>query len=670
MALSSINIVLNAITDAFNRNIKKAADTMDASAKRMGQSADAAGTAIENSLGSGQLRQKIKQVSDTIDEQKNITREFQAELEKLRQKRDSMSKMDIQGQKAVKREIEATKTALKDQSLAVSQLTATKQQYTQQLGVTNQTLGGTRAALNGLATSFSAVSSVIGIMADDNKALRNTLMALNAALNFSAAIMQVKDLQEQFGGLTKFLTNPWVLAAVAIAATAAAVYAYNSSISQTEQIQNDVNNELIKAAESAKGHSILLNEYLGIVNDTNQSERVRLGALKELEGLGIAIDGINIMNADSLNELNQRVQQNINLTIQKAIADRAAAKIAEIEMEKIDKLNKIRTQGASLLGKMREKFLPGYIASVNESADAMTEAEEKTKLYTQAFKDAAKQVATFTDIETQARKNSEKVSNSNAKAKANEAKEIEKLAEKTKKAEKDLIDWLEAQRYKLGEKAKKESQKFTMANMMAGTAKAPTLEINYKISDKSRSQIVQDMDALNATLAQSVEKLGEDLAIGLGEALGNALSGEGNPFEDFAKVILGSIASFIKMVGKSLIAYGISVQKFYSAFVNPAAAVAAGIAMVAMGTAVASQIKSGPSVPAFAEGGIVSGPTLGLMGEYPGASSNPEVIAPLDKLKTLMKPEQSSVGFVASTSIQGRDLAIVLERYNKDSKRG
>ena len=133
MALSSINIVLNAITDAFNRNIKKAADTMDASAKRMGQSADAAGTAIENSLGSGQLRQKIKQVSDTIDEQKNITREFQAELEKLRQKRDTMSKMDIQGQKAVKKEIEATKTALKDQSLAVSQLSATKQQYTQQL---------------------------------------------------------------------------------------------------------------------------------------------------------------------------------------------------------------------------------------------------------------------------------------------------------------------------------------------------------------------------------------------------------------------------------------------------------------------------------------------------------------------------------------------------------
>ena len=114
----------------------------------------------------------------------------------------------------------------------------------------------------------------------------------------------------------------------------------------------------------------------------------------------------------------------------------------------------------------------------------------------------------------------------------------------------------------------------------------------------------------------------------------------------------------------------ISVEKFRLAFIDPKAAVAAGIAMVALGTAVSSQLKSGPSVPAFADGGIVSGPTLGLMGEYPGARSNPEVIAPLDKLKTLMKPQSESSGYIASTTIQGRDLAIVLERYNRDSKRG
>ena len=245
---------------------------------------------------------------------------------------------------------------------------------------------------------------------------------------------------------------------------------------------------------------------------------------------------------------------------------------------------------------------------------------------------------------------------------------IKAQGQATNDAERFFIE----QNKKIKEKAASDllkSKQFSGTNMIAGTAVPPVL-IQVKIDDKSRSQIVQDMDQLTTDIAKSVETLGEDLAVGLGEALGNALSGQGNPIEDFAKFVLGSIANFIKTVGKQLIAYGIAISKFREAFVNPAAAVAAGIAMVALGTAVASQLKAGPSVPAFADGGIVSGPTLGLMGEYPGASSNPEVIAPLDKLKTLMKPEQSSGGFIASTTIQGRDLAIVLERYNKDSKRG
>lgn len=39
---------------------------------------------------------------------------------------------------------------------------------------------------------------------------------------------------------------------------------------------------------------------------------------------------------------------------------------------------------------------------------------------------------------------------------------------------------------------------------------------------------------------------------------------------------------------------------------------------------------------AFADGGIVSGPTLSLTGEYANANTDPEVIAPLSKLKSLL----------------------------------
>jgi len=45
---------------------------------------------------------------------------------------------------------------------------------------------------------------------------------------------------------------------------------------------------------------------------------------------------------------------------------------------------------------------------------------------------------------------------------------------------------------------------------------------------------------------------------------------------------------------------------------------------------------AGISIPAFASGGIVSGPTLAMVGEYAGASANPEVIAPLSDLERIM----------------------------------
>lgn len=58
---------------------------------------------------------------------------------------------------------------------------------------------------------------------------------------------------------------------------------------------------------------------------------------------------------------------------------------------------------------------------------------------------------------------------------------------------------------------------------------------------------------------------------------------------------------------------------------------------IALGLAAVGAILAAMSaIPKFANGGVVYGPTLGLMGEYSGARSNPEVIAPLDRLKALI----------------------------------
>ena len=85
---------------------------------------------------------------------------------------------------------------------------------------------------------------------------------------------------------------------------------------------------------------------------------------------------------------------------------------------------------------------------------------------------------------------------------------------------------------------------------------------------------------------------------------------------------------------------------------------------------VAAQIAmiAAQPIPAFAEGGIVSGPTLGLMGEYSGAKANPEVIAPLDKLKSIIGGSESQT-IIPDVRISGDDLLIVFDRANRRKAR-
>lgn len=70
----------------------------------------------------------------------------------------------------------------------------------------------------------------------------------------------------------------------------------------------------------------------------------------------------------------------------------------------------------------------------------------------------------------------------------------------------------------------------------------------------------------------------------------------------------------------------------------------------------------------FANGGLVYGPTYGLMGEYSGASNNPEVVAPLDKLRGMLRDQNGGGGDV-TFHIEGRTLVGVLNKENRLNSR-
>ena len=83
--------------------------------------------------------------------------------------------------------------------------------------------------------------------------------------------------------------------------------------------------------------------------------------------------------------------------------------------------------------------------------------------------------------------------------------------------------------------------------------------------------------------------------------------------------------------------------------------------------ALASVIAAIMSIPKFASGGIAYGPTLGLFGEYAGASNNPEVVAPLDKLQGIIGSDDSPK--VVRFKIKGRYLEGILEDEQNRTRR-
>lgn len=84
--------------------------------------------------------------------------------------------------------------------------------------------------------------------------------------------------------------------------------------------------------------------------------------------------------------------------------------------------------------------------------------------------------------------------------------------------------------------------------------------------------------------------------------------------------------------------------------------------------AVASILAALANLPKFANGGLAYGPTLGIFGEYAGAANNPEVVAPLSKLRDLIQPVLPGSGEV-TFKIEGRTLIGVLNKMQRIERR-
>ena len=94
----------------------------------------------------------------------------------------------------------------------------------------------------------------------------------------------------------------------------------------------------------------------------------------------------------------------------------------------------------------------------------------------------------------------------------------------------------------------------------------------------------------------------------------------------------------------------------------------AGYGIAAGFTAAMLATVAAAGVPMLASGGLATGPTLAMVGEYAGAGGNPEVIAPLDKLRSLLPEPDEGVDDL-EFRIKGDDLVAVYNRRTNKVRR-
>lgn len=153
--------------------------------------------------------------------------------------------------------------------------------------------------------------------------------------------------------------------------------------------------------------------------------------------------------------------------------------------------------------------------------------------------------------------------------------------------------------------------------------------------------------------------------------LGKVVGGTAGAWLEWGQSVLQAIAAAIPQITQltqKQIAQGTA--NAYAGATGAGASVASTpyIGPILAIAAIASVLAAMASIPKYAEGGLAYGKTLGIFGEYANASTNPEVVAPLSKLRDLIEPA-GGVGGEVVFRIAGRDLEGVLNKRSQVSRR-
>jgi hypothetical protein len=424
-------------------------------------------------------------------------------------------------------------------------------------------------------------------------------------------------------------------------------------------VYNKISDALIRKARATAYAQLIAEEEAKILKlETQQGEEVvkNLGFMGTAyglvtSGLGGFSASANIATAAFGKQAKQINTSKTNI----ALFTQKLNENTEAQIENSDATNTNNTGGKKGGGKKSKN--PALEAQIQAGKDIMYIAEKNTKEF-EALEKAQIEGARRAGM---AGGNIEYIKEPELDPKARAKAFAEKMAF-DKKMSKERVDQLKEQYQLEVSEAQGSFEQIKLAEEnMRNALNKGFMDGSIKLSEYLFS-INELRKKSNKTISdESKAAMQETLKMGIGimNALGPALDMLLEKSANIGEVLSQAFSDVLKKLVKVIIAAAVAVALL--ALIFPKTLSKAGGAGKVFGNLVGGGMGLGTQL--FANGGIVSGPTLGLMGEYPGASSNPEVVAPLDKLKDMM----GSGGGTLETRISGNDLLILVNKANRNN---
>lgn len=533
----------------------------------------------------------------------------------------------------------ATAGELKDQMGDVSAVINLLSQDSQSLAMLGHSLK--------IAGSMTQVfTGAMGLLGDQSKQTQEMLLKVQSAMAFGQGIAQLGELKDSWAALTNAIKlNPLAagLVAAAVVGATAAYIIYNNSITDAERAQAALNEAQAAGMSSAQEELVHMNALVAIAKDVSQSTSTRQRAIDELnKKYPTYLSNLSLENINS-REAAKGIDMATAAIQRRAMATALEQKLVELNKKLIERKGDVGKSG-SILDQAAGFFSPsGAHGVIVKDINSLTAQIDLL----------SKELVKYGDVVVDS---GTKVSSTNT----HEAEAVKVITRKTE-AVKKLTTATTEQRKQ--EESISIGTPTTQQPGQLSLGPAPTLDQWNKESEKKQADIdamSAKLDAQAAGINASLQAAMSNVIVGWAELTGAALAGATVSFESFGQVALQAITGFMKQMGEQYVAIGISRIGVDSLISVPGAGpgiVAAGTALIvaaSMANTMANKSpmngssgvggsgqmggtnqRSGGQIK-LAAGGIAFAPTLATIGDNKGARFNPEVVAPLDRLKSLM----------------------------------